>query len=150
MNDIIRRLATEHSLSLDEYKKLIEGYNAENATLLAELAVGERKKYYSNTVFIRGLIEISNICKNNCLYCGIRRDNLDCERYRLTKEEILSCCKEGYELGFRTFVMQGGEVGRDIHVYRDLIDHPCEAAIDAEATYLLEFERSMLKKYNMS
>ena len=109
MNDIIRRLATEHSLSLDEYKKLIEGYNAENATLLAELAVGERKKYYSNTVFIRGLIEISNICKNNCLYCGIRRDNRDCERYRLTKEEIISCCKEGYELGFRTFVMQGGE-----------------------------------------
>ena len=111
MNDIIKKLATEHSLSLDEYKKLIEGYNAENATLLAELAVSERKKHYLNKVYIRGLIEISNICKNNCLYCGIRRDNRDCERYRLTKEEILSCCREGYELGFRTFVMQGGEDG---------------------------------------
>ena len=109
MIELINKLATEHSLSLEEYKTLIEGYNEENAALLATLAVAERKKHYSNTVFIRGLIEISNICKNNCLYCGIRRDNRDCERYRLTKEDILSCCDEGYALGFRTFVMQGGE-----------------------------------------
>ena len=109
MNELINKLATEHSLTLAEYKLLVESYNEENARELAELAVAERKKYYSNTVFIRGLIEISNVCKNNCLYCGIRRDNLDCERYRLNKEEILSCCEEGYELGFRTFVMQGGE-----------------------------------------
>ena len=109
MNELINKLATEHSLTLAEYKLLVESYNEENARELAELAVAERKKYYSNTVYIRGLIEISNICKNNCLYCGIRRDNLDCERYRLNKEEILSCCEEGYELGFRTFVMQGGE-----------------------------------------
>ena len=109
MIKLINKLVTEHSLTLEEYKELVEGYNTENAALLAELAVAERKKYYSNTVFIRGLIEISNICKNNCFYCGIRRDNHDCDRYRLTKEEILYCCKEGYELGFRTFVMQGGE-----------------------------------------
>lgn len=109
MIELINKLATEHSLTLEEYRLLVEGYNEENAARLAELAVAERKKYYSNTVFIRGLIEISNICKNNCLYCGIRRDNRNCERYRLTKEEILSCCDEGYELGFRTFVMQGGE-----------------------------------------
>ena len=109
MNELINKLATEHSLTLAEYKLLVESYNEENARELAELAVAERKKYYSNTVFIRGLIEISNVCKNNCLYCGIRRDNRDCERYRLNKEEILSCCEEGYELGFRTFVMQGGE-----------------------------------------
>ena len=106
---LIEKLAIEHSLSLGEYKNLIEGYNEENAAFLAELAVEERKKYYSNSVYIRGLIEISNICKNNCFYCGIRRDNRDCERYRLTKEDILSCCDEGYALGFRTFVMQGGE-----------------------------------------
>ena len=81
----------------------------ENAKLLAELAVRVRKEHYSNKVYIRGLIEISNCCKNNCLYCGIRRDNRDCERYRLEKDEILSCCDEGYALGFRTFVMQGGE-----------------------------------------
>lgn len=109
MYDIIKKLTEAHSLSLEEYKILIEGYNEENAALLAGLAVEERKKHYSNSVFIRGLIEISNICKNNCLYCGIRRDNRDCERYRLSKEDILSCCEEGYSLGFRTFVMQGGE-----------------------------------------
>ena len=109
MLDLINKLATHHSLTLEEYKLLIENYNKENAELLAALAVAERKKHYSNTVFIRGLIEISNICKNNCLYCGIRRDNRDCDRYRLTKEDILSCCDEGYALGFRTFVMQGGE-----------------------------------------
>lgn len=109
MNELINKLATEHSLTLAEYKLLVESYNEENARELAKFAVAERKKYYSNTVYIRGLIEISNICKNNCLYCGIRRDNRDCERYRLNKEEILSCCEEGYELGFRTFVMQGGE-----------------------------------------
>lgn len=106
---LIEKLAIEHSLSFGEYKNLIEGYNEENAAFLAELAVEERKKHYLNSVYIRGLIEISNICKNNCFYCGIRRDNRDCERYRLTKEDILSCCDEGYTLGFRTFVMQGGE-----------------------------------------
>ena len=111
MVELIKKLAAEHSLTLEEYELLIENYNEENATFLATLAVAERKKHYSNSVFIRGLIEISNICKNNCLYCGIRRDNRDCERYRLTKEDILSCCDEGYALGFRTFVMQGGEDG---------------------------------------
>lgn len=129
MNDIIRKLASEHSLSLDEYKRLIDGYTAENAMLLSELAVAERKKYYSNTVFIRGLIEISNICKNNCLYCGIRRDNKQCDRYRLTKEDILSCCKEGYELGFRTFVMQGGE---DTYFSDEIL---CDIIIDIKKEY---------------
>lgn len=109
MLKLIYKLANEHSLTLEEYKTLVEGYSVERAELLATLAVEERKKYYSNSVYIRGLIEISNICKNNCLYCGIRRDNLDCDRYRLEKEEIIGCCDEGYELGFRTFVMQGGE-----------------------------------------
>ena len=118
MIEIINKLATKHSLTLEEYKILIEEYSEDNATILAELAIAERKKYYSNTVFIRGLIEISNICKNNCLYCGIRRDNRDCDRYRLTKEEILSCCREGYELGFRTFALQGGE---DLYFTDDII-----------------------------
>lgn len=111
VNEIVKKLIAERSLSLEEYKTLIESYSEENAKMLAEYAVAERKKHYSDKVFIRGLIEISNICKNNCYYCGIRRDNLECERYRLCEEEILACCKEGYELGFRTFVMQGGEDG---------------------------------------
>lgn len=70
-----------------------------------------RDEVYGRKVFIRGLIEISNHCKNNCLYCGIRRDMQGLTRYRLSKEQILECCLQGYELGFRTFVLQGGEDG---------------------------------------
>lgn len=109
MKDIISRLAKDHSLTLEEYELLISERTDEAADELRRLAVETRKKHYGNSVYIRGLIEISNICKNDCLYCGIRRSNRDCERYRLTKEQILSCCDEGYALGFRTFVMQGGE-----------------------------------------
>ncbi len=64
---------------------------------------------FRKDIFIRGLIELSSYCKNDCLYCGIRRSNKNAVRYRLTKEQILKCCDLGYELGFRTFVMQGGE-----------------------------------------
>lgn len=115
MNDallsLIQRLTAEHSLALEEYQYLIEHRTPEAAQQLAERAVAVRKRIYGNAVFTRGLIEISNICKNDCLYCGIRRSNTDCQRYRLTPEEILDCCREGYELGFRTFVLQGGEDG---------------------------------------
>ena len=68
-------------------------------------------RIYGKNVYIRGLIEFTNYCKNDCLYCGIRRSNCHADRYRLTEEEILSCCKIGYELGFCTFVLQGGEDG---------------------------------------
>ena len=106
---LLDKLEAEGSLTLDEYELLIENRSDEAVSIARERAVALRKKHYGNTVFIRGLIEISNICKNNCLYCGIRRGNTDCERYRLNEQEILACCDEGYELGFRTFVMQGGE-----------------------------------------
>lgn len=109
IKELISRLAKDHSLTLEEYELLISERTDEAADELRRLAVETRKKHYGNSVYIRGLIEISNICKNDCLYCGIRRSNKDCERYRLTKEQILSCCEEGYALGFRTFVMQGGE-----------------------------------------
>lgn len=65
--------------------------------------------HFGNGVFVRGLIEISNYCRNDCRYCGIRRSNRLAERYRLTPETVLACCEEGYRLGFRTFVLQGGE-----------------------------------------
>ena len=78
---------------------------------MAKLASEQAKGVYGNRIFVRGLVEISNICKNDCLYCGIRRGNGNCVRYRLTEEEILSCCAEGYALGYRTFVLQGGEDG---------------------------------------
>lgn len=109
MNELIHKLAREHSLTLEEYECLIDHRTPEAAALLAEYAVKARKEIYDNSVFIRGLIEVSNICKNDCLYCGIRRGNRNCQRYRLSPEEILECCEEGYELGFRTFVLQGGE-----------------------------------------
>lgn len=70
-----------------------------------------RQQVYGNQIYVRGLIEFTNYCKNDCYYCGIRRSNRNAQRYRLTEEDILACCKEGYELGFRTFVLQGGEDG---------------------------------------
>ena len=103
------RLAKDHRLEKDEYRELIENRSEELSSSLASLARDVRCRVYGNTVYIRGLIEISNICKNDCLYCGIRKSNRNCERYRLTPDEILECCREGYALGFRTFVLQGGE-----------------------------------------
>lgn len=113
MNNIklCEKLSREHSLREEEYAFLIDNRNEESARFLAREAVEVRRAVYGNRVFIRGLIEISNICRNDCLYCGIRKSNLNARRYRLTEEEILGCCKSGYELGFRTFVMQGGEDG---------------------------------------
>ena len=109
MIELINKLEKERGLTLDEYEFLLENRNEEAAKFLAEKAVKKRKEVYGNDVYIRGLIEISNICKKDCHYCGIRRGNKNCERYRLTNEQILSCCDEGYPLGFRTFVLQGGE-----------------------------------------
>lgn len=107
MESLIKKLYQEKNLSDSEFKALIE--SNEGSELLVTLADEVRQKYYRKKVFLRGLIEISSYCKNDCLYCGIRRSNKNAERYRLTREEILSCCENGYELGFRTFVMQGGE-----------------------------------------
>ena len=106
---LIDKLQNSGSLTLEEYEFIISNRTEEAVSYATEKAVEVRKSCYGNSVFIRGLIEISNICKNNCLYCGIRGGNTECERYRLTNEQILSCCDEGYALGFRTFVMQGGE-----------------------------------------
>ena len=106
---LIEKLSSTHHLDDDEYAALIDQRDDEAAELLASLAVKERQAIYGNEVYTRGLIEISSICRNDCLYCGIRRSNKNCERYRLTPDEIFACCREGYELGFRTFVLQGGE-----------------------------------------
>lgn len=108
---LIDKLRKNRKLSLEEYQTLIQGYSPEITEYAAAEAVNVRQQIYGNKVYVRGLIEISNICKNDCYYCGIRKSNPNCDRYRLSKEEILECCREGYELGFRTFVMQGGEDG---------------------------------------
>ena len=104
--NLIHKLSETHSLTVEEYESLIASGNDKH---LRELAVKVRREIYGNKVYVRGLIEISNICRNDCYYCGIRRSNKNCERYRLSADEILACCDEGYELGIRTFVLQGGE-----------------------------------------
>lgn len=110
--DLAEKLIRKSTLTKKEYAALLEQYKDERVRRrLAEEALRIRKEIYGTDVFIRGLIEFTNICKNDCLYCGIRKSNRNAVRYRLTKEEILSCCDRGYELGYRTFVLQGGEDG---------------------------------------
>lgn len=118
VTELIDKLALEHSLTVDEYKTLIELRTPETSEYLKQKAVEARQNVYGNKVFIRGLIEISNICKNDCYYCGIRKSNGLCDRYRISANEIVECCKEGYDLGFRTFVLQGGE---DAHFSDDIL-----------------------------
>ena len=108
--ELVEKLATEHALEQGEYETLAAHLdNGELRDALAERARAAREPIYGHDVFIRGLIEISSICKNNCYYCGLRASNASCERYRLTSEQIIACADLGYDLGFRTFVMQGGE-----------------------------------------
>ena len=106
---LAEKLAREHDLSDIELLELLESRDSKATLFLQQQARTLRDRIYGNRVFIRGLIEFTNYCKNNCYYCGIRRDNAKAERYRLTLEDILACCTEGYALGFRTFVLQGGE-----------------------------------------
>ncbi len=110
MRAIAERFIKNTDFTEDEFRMLVEcAEDPEAAELLTQEAVRIRKKHYGDKVYIRGLIEFTNYCRNDCGYCGIRRGNLHARRYRLTKEEILECCARGYELGFRTFVLQGGE-----------------------------------------
>lgn len=108
---LIDELSDSHRLSKQQWITVLEGHCPETARYAADRARQFQHTYYKNHVYIRGLIEFTNICRNNCYYCGIRKGNRSVPRYRLTKEQILSCCKEGYALGFRTFVLQGGEDG---------------------------------------
>ena len=108
--DIAYRFIEENKLDRDEYAFLIDRRNDEKLkSIITDEAVRRRKMYYGDKVFTRGLIEFTNICKNDCYYCGIRRSNSNADRYRMTEEEIIKCCENGYNLGFRTFVLQGGE-----------------------------------------
>lgn len=111
MKELIQKLRQTQSLTKEEWIRLIEKRTPELAEYLFEQAREVREAFYGKDIYIRGLIEFTNYCKNDCLYCGIRRSNKNAERYRLSKEEILECCDYGYELGFRTFVLQGGEDG---------------------------------------
>ena len=115
--NLIDKLQKNRCLTEDEYEALINGCDSELMAYSAEKASEAAHRHCGNKIFIRGLIEISSYCKNDCYYCGIRKSNKNCSRYRLTKDEIMECCLEGYGLGFRTFVLQGGEDG----YYTDLL-----------------------------
>ncbi|GHU51418.1 [FeFe] hydrogenase H-cluster radical SAM maturase HydE [Clostridia bacterium] len=108
--DLIDKLEENHILSRDEFAELLSVYSDKDIReYLFERARRAAQRVFGNKIYVRGLIEFTNYCKNNCIYCGIRKDNNVIERYRLSKDDILKCCKIGYSLGVRTFVLQGGE-----------------------------------------
>ena len=109
MKQWIDRLRWERTLRPEEFRQLLTECDAELLRYINKQAQEVSLLHFGNKIYIRGLIEISNCCRNNCYYCGIRKGNPNIERYRLTQESILDCCKQGYESGFRTFVLQGGE-----------------------------------------
>lgn len=111
MKDLILKLEKNHFLRDEEFRILLKDNGEETLSFLNERADSVRRTIYGTDVYIRGLIEFTNYCKNDCYYCGIRKSNSTADRYRLTDKQILECCKIGYELGFRTFVLQGGEDG---------------------------------------
>ena len=109
MKNSVDKLLSTHNLSDTELKEILLCDDKEFNEYLFEKARAVREEHYGKSVYLRGLIEFTNHCKNNCYYCGIRCANRNAQRYRLSKNQILECCKEGYALGFRTFVLQGGE-----------------------------------------
>lgn len=109
IKEIIDKLALESSCTNEELLYLLNNISDEEKKYLFEKADEVRRKNYDNKVYIRGLIEFTNYCKRDCVYCGIRRSNEKASRYRLTEDEILSCVEVGDELGYKTFVLQGGE-----------------------------------------
>ena len=106
---IIQKLYDTNDASREELLYLLNNIDEESKQFLIEMAYKTRLKYFGNTEYVRGLIEISSFWKKDCLYCGLRRSNKNAERYRLDKEDILECARRGNELGYKTIVLQGGE-----------------------------------------
>ena len=109
IRDIVDDIENNCDITYEQLESLLTSEDVEGIKYLHSKAREVADKIYGKDVYIRGLIEFTNYCKNDCLYCGIRHSNRNVSRYRLTDEQILDCCKNGYELGFRTFVLQGGE-----------------------------------------
>lgn len=97
----------------EQYRALLTMRDPQDVEYLMSQAREVAQLKFGKHVFLRGLIELSNVCRNDCLYCGIRRSNHQVARYTLTREQVLACCEQGYEIGFRTFVLQGGEWGEE-------------------------------------
>ena len=111
MKEVIEQLASQHTLDALAMEQLLEraAHDANTLQYLRDTAVRTAQEQFGRGVYIRGLIELSSYCYRDCLYCGLRRSNRTAERYRLSQNEVLTCCEEGYRLGFRTFVLQAGE-----------------------------------------
>ena len=109
MRPLLEQLEQDSVLPEEAFVELLSNRTDEDERYAAERARKIADAIYGKKIYIRGLIEFTNYCKNNCYYCGIQRENRNAQRYRLSEEDILACCKEGYALGFRTFVLQGGE-----------------------------------------
>lgn len=106
---LLEKVYQTNDLTKEEIIDLLESMTPEDRETLYSYALKTKQAYYGNKVYLRGLIEFSNICRQDCLYCGIRASNAQVKRYRLTLGEILACCDKGYQLGYRTFVLQSGE-----------------------------------------
>lgn len=106
---LVDMLAKHRILSREDFIFLLENLDEDGENYLYEKARETAQAHYGNRIYVRGLMEFTNYCKNDCYYCGIRRGNQNASRYRLTPEQIMECCQLGYQLGFRTFVLQGGE-----------------------------------------
>lgn len=123
MKLIVDRLRKWHELNAREYQALLMTQNRQDVEYLMGQAREVAQARFGKRIYLRGLIELSNVCRNDCLYCGIRRSNHHVPRYTLTREQVMACCEEGYKIGFRTFVLQGGEWGEDRSRWiADLID----------------------------
>lgn len=107
--ELIDKLEKEQILSRREFAQLIAGYTPADKAYAQKKAQKIAQKHFGNKIFFRGIIEFTNFCKNDCYYCGIRKSNSECSRYRMSLEDILNCCANAYDWGFRTFVLQGGE-----------------------------------------
>lgn len=116
--DIIDSLYKKQEASREDLLWLIENRSADISQALFERAAAVARAHFGNKIYVRGLIEMTNYCRNDCYYCGIRRSNAAAQRYRLTEEDIMQCCEAGYGLGFRTFVLQGGE---DVYYTDDMM-----------------------------
>ena len=118
--EIVDKIKETKSITKEELAYILATGDEEVIAYLSGQARKVSRQIYGNDIYIRGLIEFTNYCKNNCYYCGIRCENKNASRYRLSEEDILDCCALGYELGFRTFVLQGGE---DSFYSDDMICH---------------------------
>ncbi len=139
---LIDKLRQERRLSAGEFIELLNTLDEPSRQYLFRQASEVRRQVYGTDVYLRGLIEFTNYCRNNCYYCGIRRGNSAVQRYRLTPQEILACCEQGYRLGIRSFVLQGGEDAANSDAYLVELVHAIKTSYPDCAVTLSVGERS--------